>query len=41
MHANSREELKEAYSGDIGAVVGLKNVNTGDTIRKMVSCLII
>lgn len=32
MHANSREELKEAYSGDIGAVVGLKNVNTGDTI---------
>ncbi len=32
MHANNREELKEAYSGDIGAVVGLKNVNTGDTI---------
>jgi len=32
MHANSREQLKEAYSGDIGAVVGLKNVNTGDTI---------
>lgn len=32
MHANSREELKEAYSGDIGAVVGLKDVNTGDTI---------
>jgi elongation factor G len=32
MHANSREELKEAYCGDIGAVVGLKNVNTGDTI---------
>ena len=32
MHANSREELKEAYSGDIGAVVGLKNINTGDTI---------
>lgn len=32
MHANSREELKEAYSGDIGVVVGLKNVNTGDTI---------
>ncbi|NQT67195.1 MAG: elongation factor G [Actinobacteria bacterium] len=32
MHANSREELKEAYSGDITVVVGLKNVNTGDTI---------
>jgi len=32
MYANSREELKEAYSGDIGAVVGLKDVNTGDTI---------
>jgi elongation factor G len=32
MHANSREEIKEAYSGDIVAIVGLKNVNTGDTI---------
>ncbi len=32
MHANSREELKEAYCGDIVAVIGLKNVNTGDTI---------
>jgi len=32
MHANRREEIKEAYSGDIVAVVGLKNVNTGDTI---------
>jgi elongation factor G len=32
MHANSREELKESYCGDIVAVVGLKNVNTGDTI---------
>ena len=32
MHANSREELKEAYCGDIVAVVGLKSVNTGDTI---------
>lgn len=32
MHANTREELKEAYSGDIIAIVGLKNVHTGDTI---------
>jgi len=32
MHANTREELKESYSGDIIAIVGLKNVNTGDTI---------
>ena len=32
MHANTREELKEVYSGDIVAIVGLKNVNTGDTI---------
>ncbi len=32
MHANSREEIKETYCGDIVAVVGLKNVNTGDTI---------
>jgi elongation factor G len=32
MHANTREELKEAYSGDIIAIVGLKNAHTGDTI---------
>ena len=32
MHANTREELKESFSGDIVAIVGLKNVNTGDTI---------
>ena len=32
MHANSREELKEAYCGDIVAIVGLKNIKTGDTI---------
>jgi elongation factor G len=32
MHANSREELGEAYCGDIVAIVGLKNIKTGDTI---------
>jgi elongation factor G len=32
MHANQREEIKEVYAGDIAAAVGLKNVQTGDTI---------
>jgi elongation factor G len=32
MHANHREEVKEAYSGNIVAIVGLKNITTGDTI---------
>lgn len=32
MHANSREERDEIFSGDIAAAVGLKNVVTGDTI---------
>jgi elongation factor G len=32
MHANKREEIDEVYSGDIAAAVGLKSVNTGDTI---------
>ena len=32
MHANDREELKELYTGDIVAIVGLKNAHTGDTL---------
>lgn len=32
MYANSREELKEVYAGDIVAIVGLKNIKTGDTV---------
>ncbi|MFC1687782.1 elongation factor G [Patescibacteria group bacterium] len=32
LHANSREEVKEIYSGDIAAAVGLKGTTTGDTI---------
>ena len=32
MHANHREDLETVYSGDIAAVVGLKNTTTGDTL---------
>ncbi|HHT63492.1 MAG: elongation factor G [Bacillota bacterium] len=32
MHANHREEIQEAYAGDILAVVGFKDTSTGDTI---------
>ena len=32
MHANSREEISEAYAGDIVALVGLKETRTGDTL---------
>ncbi len=32
MHANSREEVKEVYAGDIAAAIGLKDVTTGDTL---------
>ncbi|MHC5269253.1 elongation factor G [Enterococcus sp. LJL98] len=32
MHANSREEIQEVYSGDIAAAVGLKDTTTGDTL---------
>ena len=32
MHANQREEINELRAGDIGAVVGLKDANTGGTL---------
>ena len=32
MHANSREEIQEVFSGDIAAAVGLKDTTTGDTL---------
>lgn len=32
MHANHREEIQDIYAGGIGALVGLKNTTTGDTL---------
>jgi elongation factor G len=32
MHANTREEIKEAYAGDIVAIAALKDTKTGDTL---------
>jgi elongation factor G len=41
MHANSREELKEAYAGDIVALVGMKDTTTGDTLCEVGSPVIL
>lgn len=32
MHSNSREEVKEVFAGDIAAIIGLKDIGTGDTL---------
>ncbi|MBH3438489.1 MULTISPECIES: elongation factor G [Pseudomonas] len=32
MHANTREEIKEVRAGDIAALIGMKDVTTGDTL---------
>ena len=32
MHSNEREEVSELYAGEIGALVGMKNTKTGDTL---------
>ncbi|MCL2773769.1 MAG: elongation factor G [Oscillospiraceae bacterium] len=32
MHANHREDIDEIYSGDIAAIVGFRNISTGDTL---------
>ena len=41
MHANSREEIKEVFAGDIAAAIGLKDVTTGDTLCDVNSIIIL
>merc|ERR1711991_488562 len=41
MHANSREDIKEARAGDIIAICGLKSVTTGDTLCDAISPIIL
>lgn len=41
MHANSREEVKEVFAGDIAALIGLKDVTTGDTLCDLNSVIVL
>jgi len=41
MHANTREEIKEAYAGDIVAIAALKDTRTGDTLCDTVKPIIL
>jgi elongation factor G len=41
MHANSREDIEEAYAGDIVALAGLKETTTGDTLCDQASPIIL
>ncbi len=41
MHANKREDVQEVWAGDILAVVGLKSVQTGDTISDIANPIIL
>jgi len=41
MHANSREDVKHVYAGDIAAVIGLKDITTGDTLCSLDSVVVL
>lgn len=41
MHANNREDIKEAFAGDIVALAGLKDVRTGDTLCDPINAVIL
>jgi elongation factor G len=41
MHSNQREEIKEAYAGEIVAIVGLKDTGTGDTLADQTNPIVL